>query len=149
MIISGDNLKLYCYNHSYSGFENLREIEKGEYGYNLQPGQTIKELRYQGNPRVYCHCKIVKVDEISLIIEPNVEFAWTMGGKKLEVSPCAYLYERNKLSDILNGNIKRSTPHPSLNFGTGIWHKNNGNRIGSMYEENLKHFVKLGQATMF
>ena len=100
-------------------------------------------------------CTIEAVDEISIKITnyeskgSPIEFAWSMGGRTLEVTPCEYLYEKNKLKDILTGNINKETQHAMLDFGKGIWHKHGGWRTGSKYEENLKHFVKLGQSELF
>jgi hypothetical protein len=159
MIISGDNLKLY---HSCGNgcIDNLKEIEKAEYGYDLQPGQKIYSLSYTSSPtsrgviRTF-GCAVEEVDEVSVKIANRespgcpIEFAWEMGGRKLEVTPCEHLYEKNRLKDILAGNIARETFHPMLDFGKGIWYKHGGWRTGSKYEENLQYFVKLGQATMF
>jgi hypothetical protein len=159
MLISGKNLKLY-FNNGYEQLENLPEIEKAEYGYDLQPGQKIYSLSYTSSPtgrgviRTF-GCTIEEVDDISIKItnyeskEKPIEFAWSMGGRTLEVTPCEHLYEKNKLKDILAGNIARETFHPMMDFGKGIWHKHGGWRTGSRYEQNLKNFVKLGQATMF
>jgi hypothetical protein len=159
MLISGKNLKLY-FNNGYEQLENLPEIEKCEYGYNLHPGQKIYSLSYsssstsRGVIRTF-NCEIVEVDEVSVKItnheskEKPIEFAWSMGGRILEVTPCEHLYQKNKLKDILAGNIARETFHPMMDFGKGIWYKHGGCRTGSKYEENLQHFIKLGQATMF
>ena len=49
MIISSKNLKLY-FNNGNGGIENLPEIEKSQYGYDLQPGQKIYSLSYTSSP---------------------------------------------------------------------------------------------------
>jgi hypothetical protein len=148
MIISGKNLKLYCSNGN-STFDVLPEIEKAEYGYELQPGQKIYSIKYSGHYISHLSHTIREVSEISIITDDGIEYPWKMANMDLEVEPCENLYEKNKLRDILSGKIPNETSHSNMNFGKGIWYKHGGWRRGSSYEGNLKNFVKLGQSELF
>lgn len=58
----------------YSGPYNLPEIEKEEYGYILEPGQTISGLRYErSNKEIYIHPVIEKVDDEGIYISKHLE----------------------------------------------------------------------------
>jgi len=158
MIISKNRLRLYYWNRDTRGFPgpcNLPEIEKGEYGYILEPGQKLNVLRYEGSNReMYIHPVVEKVDEEGIYLLKHF-----FGGKtfvpwkkelpnhknelelyELFIEPCEILFEKNKMKDILSGTIRRESRE-----GTGIWYQHGGWRIKSVFECNLKNFVKLGQ----
>lgn len=158
MIISGKNLKLNFWGWAKGGwgFANLDEIEKGKYGYNLQPGQIIANIRYDGkfaNTDSYWRCKIIHVCKQGLTILPGYDkfimfLPWEIEGENLMVMPCEHLYEKNKLNDILDGNIDTETEHTNIDLGKGIWYRHGGWRTRSRFEDNLNYFVKLGQITI-
>lgn len=171
MIITGEKLRLYYYQCSRSGgcLVNLPEIEKELYGYELTPGQIIYAIRYSStNEECYYRSKILAIkDEGLLILEYwtkkemllpfNKKFNIPKSSKNLKecelyLEPCEHLFEKNNLIDILNGNIdkedyKNAGKYPT-SLTTGIWYKHGGWRTYSDFEDNLKHFIKLGQISL-
>lgn len=168
MFITGKNLRLYYWLSTRTGYgpANIPEIEKEEYGYELQPGQNIYTIRYENvNREVYFYCKILDVNEEGILISSiipetiNKFVPWVKkfpipfpnGEVKecdLYIEPCEQLFEKNKLNDILTGNIDAETIKDNKiidQMGRGIWHKHGGRRTISAYEENLKNFSKNGQ----
>lgn len=168
MIISRNRLKLYYWDASAKGYPgpcNLPEIEKGEYGYDLQPGQKVFALRYNNSNTVVAFnvsIKEVVTDGVyiydSLVQRPsNIRFfPWIQklpnGNKlvdcQLYIEPCECLYEKNTLRDILNGNIPNETwidGQLKKDDGEGVWYRHGGWRTFSRFECNLQNFVKLGQ----
>ena len=155
MIIYGSHLKLFC-SIGNGCIENLKEIIDGEYGYDIQPGHMIYYMQYTGarmpgEPYGYSHCIVKSIDEneiqITRLGDPDtaITLKWQQDGKILMAHPCEVLYEKNKLRDILSGKAPVTTEHPSCNFGKGLWYKHGGWRKSSLYEPNLKNFIKLGQ----
>lgn len=168
MFITGESLCLYYWQYTKSGGgpANLPEIQKEEYGYELQPGQTLFAIRYnKSNLECYFGCKVHDVSNDGLLISSDIPartgimIPWVKEfpvpapfGKKvmcdLFIEPCECLFEQNKLIDILKGNIESETikDHKIIvSAGIGIWHKHGGWRALSRYEENLKYFSKNGQ----
>lgn len=168
MIISANRLRLYYYKYSktHSGFCNLPEIEKGEYGYNLQQGQEILVLRYEHtNLECFFRCLIHDVTEEGLLISSFIPerkelfVPWTkefpipapkgpMTKCNLFVEPCDMLFEQNKMADIISGNIPTETwidDRLIKRDGEGIWYQHGGWRTPvSRYQGNIKNFIKLG-----
>lgn len=169
MFISGNKLRLYYWmtTRSGSGPCNLPEIEKGEYGYDLQSGQEVFALRYEHtNLECYFGCVIHEVTEEGLLMSsatPKERVLFIPWEKEfpipapkgpitkcnLYVEPCEMLFEKNKMTDILSGNIPKETwinDHLIKRDGVGIWYQHGGRRAPvSKYQGNLKNFIKLGQ----
>lgn len=160
MIICGEQLALYWRNpkRGICGcFEIFKEIEKGEYVYNLEPSQTVYAIRYNGtNLECYFDCKILEVSEQGVMItswstkNENKFLPWNkdfhcpayskdLTSCSLKIEPCDELFEKNTLSDILSGQIVRE----DARNGKGIWYQHGGWRSSSSYEINLKNFVKI------
>ena len=120
----GDKLRLYYWLHTKSGSgpANLPEIEKGEYGYELQAGQTLFAIRYEyTNYDCFFGCKIQEIlvdgmtitsfipEQKDVFVPWTKEFAIGYGINpkivlaSLYVAPCEALFEKNALSDILSG----------------------------------------------
>lgn len=170
MIITGEKLRLYYHGYYKSNgyLINLKEIENEQYGYNLIPGQKLFAIRYEKtNLECYFRCKVLNINDEGLLIstaypETNVFLPWekdfpvpayskTLTKCNLYIEPCECLFEKNKLVDILKGNIDKEDYNSnkySVNLGRGIWYKHGGWRTISEYEENLNHFVKLGQLAL-
>lgn len=166
MFIKGKNLRL-CYwseTRTGSGPANLIEIEKEEYGYELNLGQEVYAVRYENtNRECYFHCKVLEVNDDGILILPYVpkeievfvpwvkEFNMINGSIEkcnLYIEPCERLFEKNKLIDILAGDIEDETIKDNKiveKLGRGIWHEHGGWRISSSFEKNLKYFAKDGQ----
>ena len=169
MIIGKDLLRLYYWGYSRTGGgpSNLPEIESGEYGYNLEPGQQVFAIRYYGtNMELYFNADILEISDEGIKIKENLlkgeevfcpwvkEFPSLYDRKimcQLYIEPCEELYEKNKLKDVLAGNIDNETYKNNkidTDRGCGIWYLHGGWRGTSKYEGNLKNFVKLGQMEM-
>jgi|GEM_PF-2359787 len=163
MIISRDRLKLYYRDRpgkGLSGYCNIPEIEKGEYGYILEAGQEVYALRYDlTNIEWYFNCKIYEITNEGLVISAplqKVEKKFVPWEKEfpipppngpitkcnLYVEPCDTLFEKNRLPDIISRNIQ------SCGDGEGIWYQHGGRRTVSKFEGNLKYFIKLDQMTL-
>ncbi len=168
MFVTGKNLRLYYWQNKNSGgcIVNIPEIEKEEYGYEVQPGQTLFAIRYdKTNLESYFRCKVLDVNDEGILISSFIpertkilvpwikEFPVPASSSKkvmcdLYIEPCEHLFEKNRLVDILKGNIKSETYRNNrliAEDGKGIWYKHGGWRSVSMHEENLKWFSKNGQ----
>lgn len=167
-------------------FGTIPEVEKGQYGYRLAVGQTLTHIGYAGGNTGHIgpyknNATVEEIQKDGIVIsfrrrtnEPELkpykcylsflfeDTIWHDGRKehikcRLVITPCLKLYEKNKLSDILAGNIeaqdsgpyrpKRDNEPPN----TGIWYKHGGWRaVGDKHtNENLKNFIKLGQSSLF
>lgn len=71
MIVCGKNLALlYFYDYA---LRNLPEIEKEQYGYDLQPGQILVALRYHGsNMEVHFHVVVHYADDTGVYISDSM-----------------------------------------------------------------------------
>lgn len=158
---------------SWPGLQVFPEIEKGQYGYRLTAGQQLHSIRYRGtNYDIFVNPKVEEIQEDGLLVthllqnrdEGAVLCPWQKslpsGGvyktRDLYVVPCEPLYEKNRLADVLAGNIREEElrppglqdvvrPERGIFWKHGGW-RNPGDRIS---RENLKNFVKLGQQEIF
>ena len=171
MILQWPNVSL-CYmdcRGNWPGFREFSEIEKGQYGYRLTVGQQLHAIRYHGtNYDIFVLPKVVEIRPDGLVVtnllqrngEKPILCPWKKelpsGGvykiRDLYIEPCEHLYEKNRLADVLAGNVQEEDLcHPNLpediNSGKGIFWKHGGWRsIGDrISRENLGNFVKLGQ----
>ena len=147
-------------------FETFKEIEKKEYGYRLTEGQKLVGIRYRGsNYDYFVHPTIKEIRKDGLMIThllqekeeapifvPFIKNLLGVGGRyklrEMYIEPCDKLYEKNKLKDVLEGNIETNDYclRGQIDTGEGIWYKNGGFRIQKVLgDENLKNFIKLGQ----
>lgn len=145
------------YTKSGGGSVNVPEIEKEEYGYELFPGQKVYLVRYDSyliNKEMYIYPTIAVVDKNGIKIKDDllstspIWLPWVKDECNLYIEPCEVLYERNRLEDILSGNIKDKTLRDRkviTEDGEGIWYKHGGKRTTSIFESNLQYFIKLGQ----
>lgn len=169
------NLSL-CYmdrRGSWPGLREFSEIEKGEYGYRLAVGQQLHAIRYhETNYDFFVSPKVVEIRPDGLVVthalqrsgEGPILCPWKKelpsGGiyemRDLYIEPCEHLYEKNRLADVLAGNVReedlrRLDSPETISSGRGIFWKHGGWRsIGDrISRENLGNFVKLGQQTIF
>ena len=137
MIISGEHLKLHYWmtTRSGSGFANYPEVEKGKYGYRLEPGQTISEIRYAGSNQVCAfNCIVEDVDDKYLTVKAHDYYKFVMDGRrmismskedetvimpwvddlynggelikcKMQIMPCNTVYQYWPIEDLLTGNV--------------------------------------------
>jgi len=172
MIISGNRLRLYYWltTRTGSGYCNLPEIEKGQYGYDLQPGQTVCALRYdKSNALMVFDATVKEVNGKGILVsyrqrkqsgcyeDAEIFLPWKhnlLNANKLipcnlYVEPCDWLFEKNRMADILSGKIPTETwidEKLEKSDGEGIWYHWGGKRTPvSKYAGNLKNFVRIGQ----
>lgn len=167
MIIYGEKLRLHYWEtvgHK-SGYCNYKEIEKKLYGYKLEPGQTIAEIRYYGSNAVFkFDCYVNNVCDKGLTVTPRwgqeIFLPWVddlpNAGEKvrcdLYIVPCEHLYRHWPLKDVLAGTVPDQDYEPNgkpIEKGRGIWYQHGGWRKLSKYEGNLKNFVKMGQQNIY
>ena len=177
MVIEYPNVKLLWHN-SKRGFcgllEDIPDITKKRYGYNLEPGQEVYMVGYYTNGHQYCyHVTIKEVSKDGVKISDWMEKGWhtdTMAifqdetgdaflpwkykGEDLYIEPCESLFEPYKVKDLIDGTAPRSRPR-EMEFkiipdprGEGWWYPHGGWRTISKYEKNIKNFVRLGQTTL-
>ncbi len=166
MIIKGDKLKLLYKVKGRDGmtcYDNLPEIEKGEWGYKLEAGQRVYAIRYHGTGmELYFDARITHVDNKGITVdsffcmnpgEPPIFVPWEKEFKQLGksvickayIEPCVALFEKNNMDDILCRNINMNRHHPSGHDYESMWQ----DYIGLRFEDNLNNFIKLGQMTLF
>lgn len=149
-----------------TGFGEIQEIINRKYGYILKPGQILKTIRYHDvNYDIFVNPTVIEILKDGLIIthllqtaedtpifvpfQKSLPAAGKYEAREMYVEPCECLYEKNKLSDVLSGNIETSHME-GKKLVEGIWYKHGGWRTKSnSSDNNLKNFVKLGQAELF
>lgn len=162
MILEWPNIDLTYYDQKTGGFGTIPEIEKRKWGYRLTVGQKLSRIRYrESNRGIYILPTVKEIREDGLVVThllgkgevfvPFVQLLLGVGGscyRDMYIEPCEPLFEKNKMVDIVSGNItteevgRKSTQ-------CGIWYKHGGWRTKhKQSDENLKHFVKLGQVSM-
>ena len=177
MVIEYPNVKLLWHN-SKRGFcgllEDIPDITKKKYGYNLEPGQEVYMVGYYLRGHVYCyHVTIKEVSKDGVTISDWMEkgwhtdgmqqfytetgdafLPWVVEGEPLYIEPCESLFEPYKVKDLIDGTAPRSRPKET-GFkiipdprGEGWWYQHGGWRTISKYEKNIKNFVRLGQTTL-
>ena len=173
-ILSWPNISL-CYmdrSGSWGGFREFREIEKGQYGYRLEVGQQLKAIRYRGtNYDIFVCPTVVEIRSDGLLVSHLCQerdrglilCPWRKelpsGGvykmRDLYIEPCEHLYEKNRLADVLAGNVREEEYRPGgggvRKADYGIFWKHGGWRTPGdrISQENLRNFIKLGQQEIF
>lgn len=171
IILSWPNVSLSYmdYRGGWPGLREFSEIEKGQYGYRLTVGQQLHAIRYHGtNYDIFVSPRIVDIRPDGLVVthalqrgaEKPIFCPWKKelpnGGvykmRDLYIEPCEHLYEKNRLADVLAGNIREEDPRPlwdqaDATHRRGIFWKHGGWRSTGdrISRENLGNFVKLGQ----
>lgn len=174
IILSWPNVSL-CYmdrSGSWGGLREFRELEKGQYSYRLTVGQQLQAIRYRGtNYDIFVQPTVVEIRPDGLVVthllQKNGEGLvfcpyrkeLPSGGvyalRDLYIEPCEHLYEKNKLADILAGNVRDEDPRKPWEDGfrqrQGIFWKHGGWRTPGDHisQENLRNFVKMGQQELF
>lgn len=175
IVLSWPNISL-CYmdrSGTWGGFREFREIEKGQYGYRLEVGQQVHAIRYRGtNYDIFVQPTVLEIRPdglvVSHLLQKNGEEPvfcpyrkeLPCGGvykmRDLYIEPCEHLYEKNRLADVLAGNVREKEYHPPEGGSVrkadyGIFWKRGGWRTPGDHisQENLQNFVKLGQQEIF
>lgn len=156
---------------SWGCLREFREIEKGQYGYRLTVGQQLQAIRYRGtNYDIFVQPTVVEIRPDGLMVthllKKNGEGAvfcpyrkeLPNGGvyapRDLYIEPCEHLYEKNRLADVLAGNVREEEYRPGRGDvekpDYGIFWKHGGWRTTGdrISQENLRNFVKMGQLEM-
>ena len=171
MIIEYPNVKLLWHN-SKRGFcgllEDIPDITKKRYGYNLEPGQEVYMVGYNlERSATYEDQKDgVKIsdwiekgwhtDKMAIFQDETGDafLPWKYKEEDLYIEPCESLFESYKVKDLIDGTAPRSRPKETgLKIipdprGEGWWYQHGGWRTISKYEKNIKNFVRLGQTTL-
>ena len=172
IILSWPNVSLTYMEHrnGMSCFAEFREIERSQYGYRLTVGQELHAIRYHGtNYDIFVSQVVVEIRQEGLVVAHLLQkegakpilCPWQKelpnGGvyklRDLYIEPCEHLYEKNRLADVLAGNVREEELRPpgrreitgppdhGIFWKHGGW-RTTGDRIS---QENLHNFVKLGQ----
>ena len=151
----------------------ITDIYKRKYGYNLEAGQEVYYICYEGEKYIQLchHAKIEEVTREGVTVSDWMEkdyrtdqvakynlrhddlafFPWKREGLDLMIEPCGSLFEDYSAKELLEGTAPKS--HDKLfngkiikdPNGEGLFYQHGGWRQGSKYEKNLKNIVKLGQ----
>ena len=147
MLISPEHIQLnyWVSNRNSCGPADYNYTNKNM-AYNLEPGQIIECIKYDGKRM---NQTIEYVVEITVVGEKGVGFITSNNKKryypyeaehgKLIIIPCYHFFSLEDLEDWLNG----KEPHED-----GRWYQHGGWRTKrpDLYsDENLKNFEKLGQ----
>jgi len=139
LIITHKNLKVLYWDKVVQTYKHL---ENKSLGYNLVIGQRLQAIRYDNSNKILDFDVIVrKIDDEGIVISKNEKlslFPWTMSIKNwkgepelntLEIEPICHLKE---LIDICNAEL---SDEQIYNTTSGY----------SIYHENIKNFIRLGQ----
>lgn len=132
--------------------EPIKDFMEG-YGYNLEKGQHIYRISYNGD--IGYHCTIGDVTEEGILLDKWMEqdfktdrfkklglvredgkalLPWIVNGVEIEIEPCEPLYENYKVADLM-----RERCHF---YQHGGWRQSVG---VSRHSLNLKNIVVTGQ----
>ncbi len=150
-------------------FECFNEIKEGKFGYRLTEGQTLESIRYHGsNYDHFVQPKIQEIRENGLVIThllqkqgeapvfvpfvKELPAAGKYAPRDMYIEPCGHLYEKNKLEDVLTGNVETEeylqNGKIDKNKGYGIWYQHCRFRTPVGRNDNLKNFVRMGQQSL-
>lgn len=176
IVLTWPNVSLTYMDHKngMACYQVFRELENGQYGYRLTVGQQMQSIRYHGtNYDIFVQPKVLEIRQEGLVVthllqeegkEP-ILCPWQKelpnGGayklRDLYIVPCEHLYEKNRLADVLAGNVREEEPcMPARRDDVrrpdhGIFWRHGGRRTTGDYisQANLHNFVKLGQQSIF
>lgn len=131
IILSWPNVSLTYMEHrnGMSCFAEFREIERSQYGYRLTVGQELHAIRYHGtNYDIFVSPVVVEIRQEGLVVAHLLQkegakpilCPWQKelpnGGvyklRDLYIEPCEHLYEKNRLADVLAGNVREEELRP-------------------------------------
>ena len=161
MLIDNKNFRLYYWDTTGKNI-GFAPINTSKYAYKLEPNQKLRVIRFDGsNAEMYVHPTVLEVSNDGILIthllskQPtfvpwvkSLPNAGIFENRDMFIVPCEYLYEKNKMEDILTGNIETFKILNDKVIECGIWH-NNSKRCNSSFEKNLENFVPIGQISLF